>query len=261
MSSFYIAPGMTTEAVVEMIVSDMSLKPGIMVGPEEKGSAPTGKAQSSVYRYTFSEVKEFSNGVTENRRLAEKEFPLKLRVEAQPLLQSRALYHHFFELSCPSTWITRMNTQANRIKDKIRTSAPLLPSAPAPLAPSDTMMSPSKQRPDQDDAACEYMAQELAQMPDPEFDAVFSTLLVDLNIKNPEVHKAMTAFPKERKITLLVQNSKHQKASNLAMSSAAPPNPEEGAQERSNNLWASLLGRREQSEKSSEFFIEKLNSR
>jgi hypothetical protein len=113
----YVTPSMTAESIVETLINDFSLRPGSIVDSKNDSN--------STVKYLMNEIKEFSNGSLEIRKLGASDLPLLLRTQAQPLLANSTLFDHYFQFTIQESWLARMNTQAIRLKEKIRSTSSL----------------------------------------------------------------------------------------------------------------------------------------
>lgn len=248
---------MTAELVTQTIIGELSLRAGVFVsGSDAPASAApnlTGKT-----RYSLTEIKEFSNGVTETRRLNDSDMPLALRAAVQPMLASRALFDYRFELVAQANWFTRL-----RFKELMR---PAYKAAEIATGEASTTASssPTKTAVAQLvgdgvlDQSMDKATAALANLPEDAFDSLYEAMLLELNIKNEGVRKTMLAYSKDRKAMLLVQNYRN---------SESPSSPVTGLTDghapSSGGLFGSLLNvaAPKPADRTPEYYIEKLNGR
>ncbi|KAI3638636.1 hypothetical protein MIR68_003134 [Amoeboaphelidium protococcarum] len=244
----YVTPTMTADQMLEVIMDEYQLKPGIL-GTKESTDK---KVQ---IKYNIVEVKEFSAGGVDVKKLNDTDRPLLMKAEVQSLMANQSVVQYYFQIQLGGSWLSRMNSQALRVKDKMSrsiNSAGSISSGhgsarePSPLSnavvsdvgastaltsessdvsgPMVEHASPSKKTsPRKGSTKTSEIMKVLAEggnsdvnkaeaksmllnLPDSEFDHLFTKLLDDLNLKNESVRKSMFAYDKERKATLLVQN-------------------------------------------------------
>jgi hypothetical protein len=172
----YISNTMSTNAVIQKIVEEYAL-----LNPSEMELAST--------KFMLSEVKEFSGGNDEIRRLDDKEFPLSLKEVAQPLVTKNIVVDYFFQFCPVGSWISKLNIFSRSSTPKLTATSPMLSEASLTSSPS----------------KINVLNEDFASLSDEKFDAIFEFYLNETNVKlssRPE----LLAYPKSIKLTLLTQH-------------------------------------------------------
>lgn len=242
-TTVYITPMMTAEVMAEQIIYDYSLRPGSLTGSgsgsPSKDSSGQASGNSSSVKYHLFEIRETDKGERTERKVAEDELLFKLRSDVQSMLQSKLLKDYFFTFTEKTSWLSRMNSSAFKLKfTKNNSFAPTNPAE----ASTTNLVKQKKNSPSVDDISSPVQAardeiikylgdgmkdsdrqkamDKIMGLANKEFEKMFEQLLDELNIRNDAARKEMKSYSKDRKATLLLQQLRMSAAKSTNVSAA-----------------------------------------